>query len=60
MASSPNKPAMEPIKMQTTKAVSALVKYVNGKKMLFYQVIPQQIDISTKNRESEKVIISFD
>ena len=32
MASSPNKPAMEPIKMQTTKAVSALVKYVNGKK----------------------------
>ena len=35
-------------------------KYVNGKKMLFYQVIPQQIDILTKNRESEKVILSFD
>jgi len=35
-------------------------KYINGKKMLFYQVIPQQIDILTKNRESEKVILSFD
>lgn len=35
-------------------------KYVNGKKQLFYQVIPQQIDILTKNRESEKVILSFD
>jgi hypothetical protein len=35
-------------------------KYVNGKKMLFYQVIPQQIDILTKNRETEKVILSFD
>ena len=35
-------------------------KYVKGIKLLFYQVIPQQIDILTKNRESEKVILSFD
>ena len=35
-------------------------KYVKGKKHLFYQVIPQQIDMLTKNRESEKVILSFD
>ena len=35
-------------------------KYMKGKKQLFYQVIPQQIDMLTKNRESEKVILSFD
>lgn len=35
-------------------------KYTQGKKHLFYQVIPKQIDMLTKNRESEKVIISFD
>jgi len=35
-------------------------KYTNGKKHLFYQVIPQQIDMMTKNRDSEKVILSFD
>ena len=35
-------------------------KYVKGIKQLFYQVIPQQIDILTKNREAEKVILSFD
>ena len=35
-------------------------KYLKGKKLLFYQVIPQQIDMLTKNRESEKVILSFD
>lgn len=35
-------------------------KYVQGKKNLFYQVIPLQIDLMTKNRDSEKVIISFD
>ena len=35
-------------------------KYVKGDKQLFYQVIPQQIDMLTKNRESEKVILSFD
>jgi len=35
-------------------------KYNKGKKQLFYQVIPQQIDMMTKNRESEKVILSFD
>ena len=35
-------------------------KYVKGKKHLFYQVIPQQIDMLTKNRESEKDILSFD
>jgi hypothetical protein len=34
-------------------------KYINSKKILFYQVIPIQIDIKT-NRDSEKVIISFD
>ena len=35
-------------------------KYNKGKKQLFYQVIPQQIDMLTKNRDSEKVILSFD
>lgn len=35
-------------------------KYIKGKKNLFYQVIPMQIDLTTKNRDSEKVIISFD
>ena len=35
-------------------------KYVNGQKQLFYQVIPQQIDQLTKDREAEKVILSFD
>ena len=35
-------------------------KYIKGNKQLFYQVIPQQIDILTKNRESEKVVLSFD
>jgi glutamyl/glutaminyl-tRNA synthetase len=34
-------------------------KYINSKKILFYQVIPIQIDIKT-NLDSEKVIISFD
>lgn len=34
-------------------------KYINSKKILFYQVIPLQIDIKT-NRDSDKVIISFD
>ena len=34
-------------------------KYVKGKKNLFYQVIPLQIDMNT-NRNLEKVIISFD
>ena len=34
-------------------------KYINSKKVLFYQVIPQQIDMKT-NHDSEKVIISFD
>ena len=34
-------------------------KYTGGKKILFYQVIPQQIDMKT-NRDSEKVVISFD
>ena len=34
-------------------------KYVKGDKRLFYQVIPLQIEMST-NRDSEKVIISFD
>ena len=34
-------------------------KYIKGKKILFYQVIPQQIDMKT-NRDSEKVVISFD
>ena len=34
-------------------------KYINSKKVLFYQVIPQQIDMKT-NHDSEKVIISFE
>lgn len=34
-------------------------KYINNKKILFYQIIPQQIDMKT-NRDSEKVVISFD
>tara|TARA_B100000767_G_C19698403_1_gene507262 strand:+ start:845 stop:1240 length:396 start_codon:yes stop_codon:yes gene_type:complete len=34
-------------------------KYINCKKILFYQVIPLQIDMNT-NRDSEKVVISFD
>lgn len=34
-------------------------KYINGKKILFYQVIPLQIDMNT-NRDSDKVVISFD
>ena len=34
-------------------------KYVKGKKNLFYQVIPMQIDMNT-DRNSEKVVISFD
>ena len=35
-------------------------KYVKGKKHLFYQVIPQQIDMLTQNRDIEKVVISFE
>ena len=35
-------------------------KYIRSEKMLFYQVIPQQIDILTKERSSETVIISFE
>ena len=34
-------------------------KYINGTKILFYQVIPLQIDMNT-NRDSDKVVISFD
>jgi len=34
-------------------------KYLNGKKILFYQVIPLNIDMKT-NGESDKVVISFD
>jgi hypothetical protein len=35
-------------------------KYVKGNKYLFYQIIPQDINMLVKNREKEKVIISFD
>ena len=35
-------------------------KYIKNNKQLFYQVIPQQIDQLTKDREAEKVILSFD
>ena len=35
-------------------------KYVKGKKSLFYQVIPLQINMNTKNRDSDKVNLSFD
>lgn len=34
-------------------------KYNKGKKSLFYQVIPLQIDMMTQNRKLDKVIISF-
>tara|TARA_B110000495_G_C22972068_1_gene570603 strand:- start:703 stop:1092 length:390 start_codon:yes stop_codon:yes gene_type:complete len=34
-------------------------KYIKGKKNLFYQVIPLQIDMLTQNRTLDKVIISF-
>ena len=46
------------LKMQNHTLMSK-EKYVNGKKILFYQVIPLQIDMKT-NRDSEKVVISFD
>ena len=35
-------------------------KYVKSEKNLFYQVVPIQINLSTQNRKSEKVILSFD
>ena len=35
-------------------------RYSKGKKSLFYQVIPQQIDMLTQNRDIEKVVISFE
>ena len=46
------------LKMQNYTLMSK-EKYVEGKKILFYQVIPMQIDMKT-NRDSEKVVISFD
>lgn len=35
-------------------------KYVKGKKYLFYQIIPKDINMQINNREKEKIIISFD
>ena len=35
-------------------------KYINKKKLLIYQVIPLQIDIKTDNRDTSKIILSFD
>ena len=35
-------------------------KYVKGKKSLFYQIIPLDINIQIKNREKQKVILHFD
>ncbi len=35
-------------------------KYIKSEKMLFYQVIPQQIEMLTKERGNEKVVISFE
>ena len=35
-------------------------KYVNGKKYLFYQVIPVHIDINTNRGDADKVVLSFD
>ena len=35
-------------------------RYSKGKKSLFYQVIPKQIDMLTQNRDIEKVVISFE
>tara|TARA_Y100001970_G_C13758380_1_gene614491 strand:- start:5 stop:400 length:396 start_codon:yes stop_codon:yes gene_type:complete len=46
------------LKMQNYTLMSK-DKYINGKKILFYQVIQLPIDIKT-NRDSEKVLISFD
>ena len=46
------------LKMQNYTLMSK-EKYVEGKKILFYQVIPMQIDMKT-NRDSEKVVLSFD
>ena len=46
------------LKMQNYTLMSK-EKYVDGKKILFYQVIPMQIDMKT-NRDSEKVVLSFD
>ena len=46
------------LKMQNYTLMSK-EKYVEGKKILFYQVIPMQIHMKT-NRDSEKVVLSFD
>ena len=35
-------------------------KFIKGKKYLFYQVIPKQVELSTTNREHNRIIISFD
>ena len=35
-------------------------KYIKGTKHLFYRVIPSQIDMLTKDRKSDKVVILFD
>jgi hypothetical protein len=35
-------------------------KFVKGKKHLFYQVIPIQVELLTANRNNNQIIISFD
>lgn len=35
-------------------------KFVKGKKHLFYQVIPIQVELLTENRNHNQIIISFD
>ena len=35
-------------------------KYVDGKKHLFYQVIPQQVTITTPTKKDNGVTITFD
>ena len=35
-------------------------KYINKKKLLIYQMITLQIDIKTDNRDTSKIILSFD
>ena len=42
------------------KLLNSKEKYVKGKKSLFYQIIPLDINIQIKNREKQKVILHFD
>ena len=35
-------------------------KFMKGKKQLYYQVVPKQVELTTTNREQNQIIISFD